>query len=56
MLFNVFQSLVSSEAVYIGSLLVREHIHPFKNVSEKSEVPVLNSVLDHSEVSIKSCR
>lgn len=30
MLFNVFQALVSSEAVYIGSLLFRGNIHPLK--------------------------
>lgn len=55
MLFNVFRALVYSEAVYIGSLLFRECIHPFENVSEKFQVPILNSVLAHAEVSIKSC-
>lgn len=52
MLFNVFQALVSSEAVYIGSLLFRGNSHPLKNVSEKLQ---LNLVLAHSEVSMQSC-
>lgn len=55
MLFNIFQALVSSEAVYIDSLLFREHTHPFKNVYEKFQVSILNSVLAHTEVSIKTC-
>lgn len=56
MLFNVFQALVSSEAVYIGSLLFRGNIHPLINVSEKKlQLSILNLVLAHTEVSIQSC-
>lgn len=55
MLLNVFQALVSSKAVYIGSLLFSENIHPLKNVSEKLQLSILNLVLAHTEVSIQSC-
>lgn len=54
MLFNVFQALFPSEAVNIGSLLFREFIHHSKNVSEGFEVPNRNSVLAHTEFSIKN--
>lgn len=55
MLFSAFQPLVSSEALYIGSLLFRENIHPLKNVSEKFQLSILSLVLAHTEVSIQSC-